>query len=247
MAKPTITTRASKGAALSYNELDTNFTNLQDATLTLTAGTGGTAVTADLNGVITLVAGTGVTLSGDNTAKTITINASGGSSLDVDLIEVGQADTDDVVIQADTGQNKTLILKSSNTLGSGYESSVELQPNKIVLKDGSIDLLDPSGGNTLKYGTLSVISGPTGHFNISGRLGGSINLGYGNSSDCEVGDCEIGTNTYKKIVLTNPVLLPRLSQTYINSISTPLGGMLVWNVTDSKLQVYDGSNWVNLT
>lgn len=80
MPKPSITKRTTKGAALTYSELDTNFQNLADATLTLTAGSGGTAVTADLNGNITLVAGTGVTLTGNNTAKTVTINASAGSN-----------------------------------------------------------------------------------------------------------------------------------------------------------------------
>ena len=77
MAKPAITKRAVKGSALTYAELDTNFQNLTDATIALTAGTGGTQVISDLNGNITLVAGTGVTLAGDNTAKTITINTAG--------------------------------------------------------------------------------------------------------------------------------------------------------------------------
>jgi hypothetical protein len=78
MAKPTITTRAGKGAALTYTELDNNFTNIKDATVTITGGS--TAVTADLNGNITLVAGTNVTITGNNSAKTITIASSGGSS-----------------------------------------------------------------------------------------------------------------------------------------------------------------------
>jgi hypothetical protein len=78
MAKPSITKRNTKAAALTYSELDTNFQNLADATLTLRAGTGGTNVTADLNGTITLVAGTNVTLTGDNSAKTITVKSSGG-------------------------------------------------------------------------------------------------------------------------------------------------------------------------
>lgn len=77
MTKPAITLRNTKGSALSYDELDANFTNLKDATVTITGGS--TAVTADLNGNITLVAGTNVTITGDNTAKTITINSSGGS------------------------------------------------------------------------------------------------------------------------------------------------------------------------
>lgn len=94
MTKPAITKRSVKGAALTYNELDTNFQNLADATLTLTAGTGGTAVTADLNGNITLVAGTNVTITGDNTAKTITINSSGGSGTNASTITLANATQD---------------------------------------------------------------------------------------------------------------------------------------------------------
>jgi len=78
MAKPTITTRAGKGAALTYTELDNNFSNIKDATITIQGGTGGVNVTADLNGSITLVAGSNVTITGDNSAKTITIASSGG-------------------------------------------------------------------------------------------------------------------------------------------------------------------------
>ncbi len=90
MAKPTITTRASKGSALTWTEGDTNLTNLRDATITVKADTGGTDVVSDLNGTVTLVAGTNVTITGDNTAKTVTINstASGGASALDDLSDV---------------------------------------------------------------------------------------------------------------------------------------------------------------
>lgn len=122
MAKPAITKRTTKGSALTYSELDTNFQNLQDATVSLTAGTGGTAVTADLNGNITLVAGTGITLSGDNSAKTITINSAGGLT-DSDLIEVGQSDQDQVVITANDGSGvqKSLVITAYQSAGTaGY-------------------------------------------------------------------------------------------------------------------------------
>lgn len=76
MAKPAITLRSTKGAALTYTELDDNFSNIKDATITLTGGS--TAVTADLNGNITLVAGTNVTITGNNGSKQITISASSG-------------------------------------------------------------------------------------------------------------------------------------------------------------------------
>jgi hypothetical protein len=75
MAKPTIVTRLGKGSELTFQEGDDNFTNLRDATISITAGTGGTSVSSDLNGELTLVAGTGISLSGNNTAKTITVAA----------------------------------------------------------------------------------------------------------------------------------------------------------------------------
>jgi hypothetical protein len=82
MAKPAITLRSSTAPSpLTYAQLDQNFTNLKDATISLDAGTGGTTVTTDLNGKITLVAGSNVTITGDNTAKTVTITASGGTGL----------------------------------------------------------------------------------------------------------------------------------------------------------------------
>lgn len=117
MAKPSITKRITKSAALTYSELDTNFQNLADATITLTAGSGGTAVTADLNGTITLVAGSNVTLTGNNTAKTITIASTGGgvtnpltANLDLNGYSIGSSAgniivTDDINFPDGTGPN----------------------------------------------------------------------------------------------------------------------------------------------
>ena len=53
MAKPTIVTRAGAGRALTHVEADANFTNLQNATISVTDGTNTTAV--DLNGTVTLI------------------------------------------------------------------------------------------------------------------------------------------------------------------------------------------------
>ena len=83
MAKPTIVTRAGKGSALTWTEGDANLTNLQNATISITAGTGGTVVSSDLNGELTLVAGNNITLSGNNTAKTITVAATAPTAVAV--------------------------------------------------------------------------------------------------------------------------------------------------------------------
>jgi hypothetical protein len=83
MVKPVITTRTTKGSALTWTEGDANLTNLQDATISIKAGTGGTSVSNELNGELTLVAGTGISLSGDNTAKTITVTATTPTAISV--------------------------------------------------------------------------------------------------------------------------------------------------------------------
>ena len=71
MAKPIIVTRAGKGSALSFVEGDANFTNLQNATVTV-AGDSGTSQAIDLNDTLTVSGGTG--LSSAMTTKTVTLN-----------------------------------------------------------------------------------------------------------------------------------------------------------------------------
>jgi hypothetical protein len=71
MTKPTIVTRAGKGAPLSTTEGDSNFTNLRDSTIGVLAD--GTTVTTDLNGSFEIEAGSGITVTGNNSSKKITI------------------------------------------------------------------------------------------------------------------------------------------------------------------------------
>lgn len=148
MAKPSITKRSVKGAALTYSELDTNFDNLKDATLTLTAGSGGTQVISDLNGTITLVAGSGITLAGDNTAKTITITGSGGggsqspwtANIDMagfylyDSVGTPSINEDLYFLQNSTGPigNGTLTIKNK----ASYATSITLTDNEISVNGG---------------------------------------------------------------------------------------------------------------
>lgn len=150
MAKPAITKRTVKGAALTYTELDNNFENLRNATVTLTAGTGGTQVTADLNGNITVVAGTNVTLTGDNTAKTITINATGGGNLNVNDILVGnnvsgmvsltnQANNLGIQLEADGGSSITIFDAGNMLIQAVNNQTIELSGSQGIT-------LTPSSG-----------------------------------------------------------------------------------------------------
>lgn len=77
MAKPTIVTRTGKGSALTFAEGDANFTNLRDATITVTDGSNSTAV--DLNGTVTFTGGTNMTVT--ESAGEITFDSTAGIGL----------------------------------------------------------------------------------------------------------------------------------------------------------------------
>jgi len=70
MTKPVIIKREVKGTPLTYAELDTNFQNIVDATVSIGGDTG--TVTNELNGSMTIAGGTGLTTS--VAGSTLTVN-----------------------------------------------------------------------------------------------------------------------------------------------------------------------------
>jgi fibronectin-binding autotransporter adhesin len=159
MAKPAITKRVTKGSALTYAELDTNFDNLRDATVSLTAGTGGTEVISDLNGNITLVAGTGISLAGNNTAKTITIT---NSSLGGNGFETISVNGTTNVVADSTTDTLTLLASGSVTLTAnpGADSITISSSASGVVNSGASGALAfyPSPGGATVDDTLITYS-----------------------------------------------------------------------------------------
>ena len=220
MTKPAITSRATKGLALTYNELDTNFANLRDATLSITAGTGGTAVTSDLNGNITLVAGSGITLSGNNSTKTITINSSGSGSIssgaDGALAFYSGAGTtlDDALIAYSYGANTiTLNFNSANSVGN-----LTLQTNGGMSLLASEISVTSSGSNS----TLNLLAGTYGDGSTQTPNGG--------------------------IRVQAPLRFRNLTTTLRNSLANNAKetGTIIFNTTTSTLDYYDGGAWRSL-
>src|SRR5210317_287825 len=70
MAKPSVTLREVLGEPLTYNQLDTNFTNLRDATISVTDSTN-TAI-LDLNDTLT-VSATNITVAVDAGTNTLSL------------------------------------------------------------------------------------------------------------------------------------------------------------------------------
>lgn len=79
MAKPSITKRQVKGAALTYAELDTNFQNLADATIGVSDGTNSKAL--NLNDTIQFIAGTNATVAVNPSTGAVTIGTTIPSEL----------------------------------------------------------------------------------------------------------------------------------------------------------------------
>jgi hypothetical protein len=154
MTKPVIVTRTTKGEPLTYAEHDANFTNLQNATVSVTAGTGGTSVVSDLNGNITLVAGNGITLTGDNTAKTITFDTSVledttpqlGGDLDVNGQSIVSVSNGNIVIAPNgTGQSVVKNLEYNENVFSLGTTSGTITPDAA---NGNVQTITLNGNLT---------------------------------------------------------------------------------------------------
>ena len=268
MAKPAITKRTVKGAALTYAELDANFQNIVDSTLSLTADTSGTQVTADLNGNITLVAGTGVTITGDNTAKTITINGSGGLTLNTTTdtttypilatsLTTGSATT--AVIDAGIVYNantNSLTVTGATTVGSLITD--ELIGNQYS-SVGNFYTLQARGSGTAQFQfILSGANSGSNEFNyintpntgdISLKAGEVTDSGsaielFGNASSNGFGnpyDINIRSVNTGATRFSGRVKLPSGS-----SPSNPENGMIFYNTSTNKFQGYANGTWVDL-
>lgn len=146
----TIVTRAGKGSALTHNEVDANFINLNDDKLE--AGDNVSALTNDAGyttntGTVTSVSGTG-TVNGISLSGTVTTTGS--------------------LLLSGTLSNVSLTTQVTGTLpvGNGGTGATSLTANNVILGNGSsaVQFVAPgSNGNVLtSNGTTWVSSAPSG-------------------------------------------------------------------------------------
>jgi hypothetical protein len=186
MTKPVIVKRSVKGAALTFTELDTNFQNLDDATITLKAGSAGVSVASDLNGIITLVATDGISLTGNNTTKEIAIDASLvrdttpqlGGNLDVQTFKITTSVSNgditiepngvgDVLLKGDT-----VIVGDSGTIGA------------VLSNNGGL-FLGTQGAQDVEIVTFGGGTG-SGRITITGTANGNIILAPDGTGDVQL-------------------------------------------------------------
>jgi hypothetical protein len=195
MTKPVIVTRAGKGSALTFVEGDANFTNLQNATITVAADSG-TSQTLDLNDTLTIAGGTNLN-SVASATDTITVNldttVTGLTSLTSTTVVAGTLTTSgatDLLLHTNANTNSGVI-----TIQDGVDGDITVVPNgtgkvhfetsqtrvginntnaKITTKGtGDLTLDTNSGTNS---GSIVILDGVNGNITITPNGTGSIVL-----------------------------------------------------------------------
>jgi hypothetical protein len=195
MAKPVIVKREVKGTPLTYTELDTNFQNLQDATVGLQAGTAGTLVTSDLNSFITLVAGSGIVLSGNNSTKSINISTTESQNIFQNIAVAGQT-----TVSADTTSDTLTLVAGTNVTITTNDSTDTITINSLggdLVNDTS-----PQLGGNLDTNGFSIVTVSNGDLTLAPNGTGDVLL----QADVFVGrtntDVQISSNGTADLIFT---------------------------------------------
>ena len=158
MTKPVIVTRAGKGSALTFAEGDANFTNLQDATISVTDGTTTTAI--DLNGTITFAAGGDLTV--DEATGTITYSYTAPASIENVVEDTTPQLGGDLDVQANkittTSSVTPLTIEAYQDVGFSFntETNTTSGVTPEIAINGVLALSDAAG-----FG-LGIITGQSG-------------------------------------------------------------------------------------
>jgi hypothetical protein len=211
MTKPVVTLRNTKGSALTYTELDTNFSNLRDATITVSDGTNTKAI--DLNGTIEFTAAGTVTIGVNPSTGVVTITGTGsgtvnsgaagalayypssGSTVDDTRLSYSY-DSGGQVVTVDSGTDALKLSGSALQLDAGGTSG---NPQNVGILFGGIVASAPSSVSVTP-GENHLAFGPSASYNNNDTVGfanfaGLISIYNQNTRNVALWLCGGGTAT----------------------------------------------------
>ena len=250
MAKPAITLREIKEAALSYNELDTNFENLRDATISIADGTG-TAV-LDLNDTLNVVGSGGATVTVNPATKTLTVSTADTVNAFQTIAVAGQsnvvadATNDTLTLVAGTGITLTTdaatdsITITNSSLGSNSFSTIAVSGQSDVVADTVSDTLTLVAGSNISITTNAGSDSITINSTASGS--GTVNFGSGGriAAYASTGTAVSASNSLEQISGNLHCYIPIVVET----IGVPNRSVAAFNNTSAGLYSWGiGGNW----